>query len=105
MRLNKDNFDGEWKFIPRYNNTNNQLILTKDYFGKKLIYNFNFDDKEYVMGRPVSLMNVLLGLDEEKFYKRIINDNSIEFIVMNYNEIARYREENRKKDNKDNPQN
>jgi hypothetical protein len=38
-------------------------------------------------------MNVLLDLDEEKFYKRIIRSNSsIEFIVMNDNEIKTYEE-------------
>jgi hypothetical protein len=49
MQLNKDNFDGEWKFIPRYNNTNSQLILTKDYNGQKIGCNFNFDEKENVL--------------------------------------------------------
>ena len=101
MRLNKDNFDGEWKFIPRYNNRNSQLILTKDYFGQKIGCNFNFDEKESVLGRPVSLINVLLDLDKEKIFKRIIRSNSsIEFIVMNDNEIRRYEEamqRNRKK--------
>lgn len=101
MHLYKDNFDGEWRFIPRYNNTNNQLILTKDYFGKKIRCNFNFDEREKVFGRPVSLMNVLLGLDKEKIYKRVINNNSIEFIVMNNNEIRTY-EENMKRDNRRN---
>lgn len=90
--INKDNFDGEWKFIPRRNNSNNQLILTKNYFGKKLVCNINFDEKEKVFGKPVSLINVLLGLDEDKFYKRIINDNSIEFVTMNDNEIRTYEE-------------
>ena len=105
MIIFKDNFDGEWNFIPRHNHINNQLILTKDYRGEKIIYNFNFDDKECIMGRPVSLMNVLLGLDEKKFYKRIINDNSIEFIVMNDNEIKDYKEAINKEKNEENNEN
>ena len=101
MIIYKDNFDGEWIFIPSHNDINNQLILTKDYCGEKITYNFNFDDKECFMGKLVSLMNVLLGLDEKKFYKRIINDNSIEFIVMNDNEIKDYKEAIRKEENKE----
>ena len=94
--INKENFDGEWKFIPRRNNCNNQLVLTKNYFGKKLGCNFNFDQKEAIIGRPVSLINVLLGLEEEIFYKRVINDNSIEFIAMNSDEIKTYKENSKR---------
>lgn len=121
LTLTKNNFNGNWKIIPRYNGTNTQLILSKNMNNKNgkevfVCYNFNYDIKDHVIGKQTSLMNELLGLDKNKFYKCIIGNESITFIIMNETEINDYKssmkkdcnnnhENNNQDNNQDNNQN
>ena len=97
--LTKNNFNGNWKLIPRENGNQSQLILsknilTKDGTNENVLYNFNYDISNHVIGRPTSLMNELLGLDENQFYKCIIENESLTFIVMTQSEIDEYKQNN-----------
>jgi len=98
--ITQNNFNGDWKFIPRNNGNQSQLILSKNLLTENnkyvnVIYNFNYDVKDHVIGRPTSLMNELLGLNENQFYKCIIDNNSLTFIVMTQSEIDEYNENKR----------
>ena len=100
--LTENNFNGNWKFIPSNNGTQSQLILSKNLLTKSnknenISYNFNYDVKDHVIGRPTSLMNELLGLNENQFYKCIIDDNCLTFIVMTQSEIDEYNQNNENK--------
>lgn len=104
--ITQNNFNGDWKFIPRKNGNQSQLILSKNLLTKNnenenICYNFNYDIKNHVIGRPTSLMNQLLGLDENQFYKCIIDNNSLTFIVMTQSEINDYNKSNEDKKNKE----
>ena len=104
--ITQNNFNGDWRFIPNKNGTKSQLILSKNILTKNgtnenVSYNFNYDVKDHVIGRPTSLMNQLLGLDENQFYKCIIDNNSLTFIVMTQSEINDYNKSNEDKKNKE----
>ena len=93
--ITKNNFNGNWKFIPSKNGNQSQLILSKNLLTENneyenVIYNFNYDVKNHVIGRPTTLMNQLLRLDENQFYKCIIDNNCLTFIVMTQSEINDY---------------
>ena len=97
--LTKNNFNGNWKFIPSYNGNQSQLILsknilTKDGTNENVLYNFNYDIKNHVIGKPTSLMNELLELSENQFYKCIINNETLTFIIMTQSEIDEYKQNN-----------
>ena len=99
--VTQNNFNGDWRFIPRNNGTQSQLILSKNLLTKSnnnenISYNFNYDVKDHVIGRPTSLMNELLGLNENQFYKCIIDNNCLTFIVMTQSEINDYNQKNEK---------
>ena len=100
--LTENNFNGNWRYIPSNNGTQTQLILSKNILYKNgenlnVIYNFNYDIKNHVIGRPTSLMNELLGLNENQFYKCIIDNNCLTFIVMTQSEIDEYNQSNENK--------
>ena len=104
LTLTKNNFNGNWKIIPRYNGTNTQLILSKNMNNKNgkevfVCYNFNYDIKDHVIGKPTSLMNELLELDKNEFYKCIIDNESLTFIIMNETEINEYKSSMEKDNN------
>ena len=108
--ITQNNFNGDWRFIPNKNGTKSQLILSKNILTKNgtnenVSYNFNYDVKDHVIGRPTSLMNQLLGLDENQFYKCIIDNNSLTFIVMTQSEINDYNKSNEDKKNKEKDEN
>ena len=102
--LTKNNFNGNWKFIPSYNGNQSQLILsknilTKDGTNENVLYNFNYDIKNHVIGKPTSLMNELLELSENQFYKCIINNETLTFIIMTQSEIDEYKQNNERNKN------
>lgn len=104
FKLTKDNFNGNWRLIPRNRGTQTQLILSKNMINKLgkyvfVCYNFNYDIKNHVIGQPRSLMNELLGLDENEFYKCIIGNESLTFIIMTDNEINEYNQKNNNQEN------
>ena len=97
--LTENNFNGNWILIPSNNGNQSQLILSKNILNRNgesqnIIYNFNYDIKNHVIGRPISLMNELLGLDENLFYKCIIDNESLIFIIMTQSEINEYENNN-----------
>lgn len=102
VTIYKKSFEGEWNLIPFSGNTNSQLILSKilkkGETCEKIIYNFNYDVLDDVFGYPNELMDMLLGLNKNIFYKRIINkdNNSITFYEMNEKQINEYKEKNKK---------
>lgn len=91
----------EYKIIQPYNNINCQLIISKNISGKNIIWNFNADQKEDVMGKLTSKMDQLFNLSQDIWYKRVISDdfNSIEIIEMNTVEIDKYQQEMEIKNN------
>jgi len=104
FKLTKDNFNGNWRLIPRNRGTQTQLILSKNLINKNgkdffVCYNFNYDIKNHVIGQPKSLMNELLGLNENEFYKCIIGNESLTFIIMTDNEINEYNQKNNNQEN------
>ena len=105
--LTENNFNGNWRLIPSNNGIQTQLILSKNILNKNgesqnIIYNFNYDIKNHVIGRPISLMNELLGLNKNQFYKCIIDNESLTFIIMNETEINEYESSIEKDYNEDN---
>ena len=102
--LTKNNFNGNWKLIPSENGNQSQLILSKNILTKNgtnenVSYNFNYDISNHIIGKPTSLMNELLGLDENQFYKCIIENESLTFIIMTQSEIDKYKQNNEKNKN------
>ena len=88
--INKKNFDGNWEYIPKKGNTQSQIILSKMINNKNVIYNFNADKYDDCLGKPNSLMDELLSLDKDSFYKRIISNDSIKFIRISEDEYKKY---------------
>ena len=87
--ITNDTEDINYKIVNPYNNTNRQIIISKNIEGQNIAWNFNADQREDVMGKLHSKMDQLFNLSKDNWYKRIIYDdfNSIEIIEMNAVEI------------------
>ena len=90
-----------YKIIPPYNNINRQIIISRNIDGENIIWNFNADQREDVMGKITSKMDQLFNLSQDTWYKRIICDdfNSIQIIEMNSEEIQQYQQKNESNNN------
>lgn len=90
-----------YKIVNPYNNSNRQIIISKNIEGQNIAWNFNADQRENVMGKLHSKMDQLFNLSKDNWYKRIIYDdfNSIEIIEMNAVEIQQYQQEMESKKN------
>lgn len=93
--ITNDTEDINYKIVNPYNNTNRQIIISKNISGKNIIWNFNAGQKEDVMGKLPSKIDQLFNLSQDTWYKRIISNdfNSIEIIEMNAVEIQQYQQE------------
>ena len=99
--ITNDTEDINYKIVNPYNNTNRQIIISKNIEGQNIAWNFNADQREDVMGKLHSKMDQLFNLSKDNWYKRIIYDdfNSIEIIEMNAVEIQQYQQEMKRKKN------
>jgi hypothetical protein len=99
--ITNDTEDINYKIVNPYNNTNRQIIISKNIEGQNIAWNFNADQREDVMGKLHSKMDQLFNLSKDNWYKRIIYDdfNSIEIIEMNAVEIQQYQQEMKSKKN------
>jgi hypothetical protein len=99
--INSNTQDINFRKIPYHDNINTQFIISKNINGELIIWNFNADNYEKVMGKAHSLIDQLLGLSTDTMYKRIIPDKNlkkIQILEMTPEEIQNYNNQQKRND-------